>query len=81
MLGQVESNVRVESADDILLNIELVGEGEEDLSLVVFAGRGSGAVCGVGGVYVAASVGVSIRIEPWCYCEDGGKGGEGGEED
>ena len=66
MLGQVESNVRVESTDDILHIIELVGESEEDLALVVFARRSSGAVGGVGGVNVAAGVGVGVGIEPWC---------------
>ena len=66
MLDQVKSNVRVESTDDIFHIIELVGECEEDLTLIVFARRGSGAVGGVGGVNVAAGVGVGVGIEPWC---------------
>ena len=66
MLGQIESNVRVESADNILLDIELIDESEEDLSLVVFARGGPGAVSGVGCINVAAGVGVGVGIEPWC---------------
>lgn len=76
MLGQVQSDVLVESADDVFFDVELVDESGEDFALDVL-GRGvPGAVAGV-----AADVGVSARVEAWC-CEDeeGGDRGEGCEE-
>lgn len=76
MLGQVESDVLVESADDVFFDVELVDESGEDFALDVL-GRGvPGAVAGV-----AADVGVSARVEAWC-CEgeEGGDRGKGCEE-
>lgn len=61
MLGQVESDVLVESANDVFFDVELVDEAVENLALDVF-GRGiSGAVAGVG-----AAVAVGAGEKTWC---------------
>lgn len=76
VLGQVEGDVRVEGADDVLFDVEPVDEAGEYLALDVF-GRGvAGAVADVG-----AGGGVGPGVEAWCReGEEGGDGGEGGEE-
>lgn len=77
MLGQVESDVLVEGANDVFFAVELVDEAVEDLALDVFGRRVSGAVAGV-----RADVCVGAGIETWCSeSEEGGDGGEGCEED
>lgn len=77
VLGQVESDVLVESANDVFFAVELVDEAVEDLALDVFGRRVSGAVAGV-----RADVCVGAGIETWCSeSEEGGDGGEGCEED
>lgn len=48
MLGQVESDVLVESTNDVFFAVELVDEAVEDLALDVFGRRVAGAVAGVG---------------------------------
>lgn len=76
MLGQVESDVLVERANDVLFDIELVDEAVEDLPLDVFGRRVPGAVAGVG-----ADFGVGAGVEAWCSeGEEGGEGREGCEE-
>lgn len=57
MLGQVESDVLVESTNDVFFAVELVDEAVEDLALDVFGRRVAGAVAGVG---------VGAGEEAWC---------------
>ena len=67
MLGQVESDVRVEGADDVFDYIQLVDEGIEDLALEVFGRRGPGAVSGVGADLAAGiGAGIGAGIEARC---------------
>ena len=77
MLDQVEGDVLVESANGVFLDVELVDEAVEDLTLDVL-GRGvSGAVAGVG---AGAGRGAGVKI--WSRdSEEGGKRGEGSEKD
>lgn len=57
MLGQVESDVLVESTNDVFFAVELVDEAVKDLALDVFGRRVAGAVAGVG---------VGAGEEAWC---------------
>ncbi len=61
MLRQVERNVRVESANDILGDVQLGDKGEEDLALDGLGRGGPGAVGAV--CRVTAGVGVGAGIE------------------
>lgn len=80
MLGQIESDVRVESANDVFLDVELIDESVEDRALDGFGRWVSGAVAGV-----CAAFGEGAGVEAWCSgcfeCEEGGEEGEGCEED
>lgn len=71
MLGQVESDVRVESANDVFFNVELIDEAVEDAALHGFGRRVAGAVAGVG-----AAFGEDAGVEAWC--SGGSEGEEGG---
>ena len=75
VLGQIESDVLVESANDVFLDVELIDEPIEDLALDGF-GRGlSGAVAGV-----CAGIGEGAGIQAWCsWCSESEEGGQGGE--
>ena len=69
VFGQIESDVLVEGANDVLFDIELVDEAVEDLPLDVFGRRVPGAVAGVG-----ADFGVGAGVE--ARCSEGEEGGE-----
>lgn len=79
MLGQIESDVLVESANDVFLDVELIDESVEDRALDGFGRRVSGAVASV-----CAALGEGAGVEAWCSggfeCEEGREGGEDCEE-
>lgn len=77
VLGEIESDILVESANDVFFDVELVDEPVEDLALDVFGRRGTGAVAGV-----RADVGIGAGVKAWCSeSEERWEGGEGCEED
>lgn len=62
MLGQVERDVLVESANDVFFDVELIDEAVEDLALDGFGRRVARAVAGVG-----AAFGEDAGVEAWCF--------------
>lgn len=76
VLGQIESDVLVESANDVFFDVELVDESVEDLALDVFRRGVPGAVAGV-----RADVGVGAGVKTWYSdSEEGGEGSKGCED-
>lgn len=84
VLRQIESNVLIESGNNVLLNIELVDERIENFALDVLWRRVPGAVAGVGvaaGADFAVDIGAGAGVEAWYReGEEAGEGGEGSEE-
>ena len=69
MLGQVEGDVFVESANGVFVGVELSDEPVEDVALDGFGGRVAGAVAEVGAAFVE-----NARVE----CSWGFEGEDGG---